>query len=180
MWGGSLAGPSEIEGAKGFADWTGQRTSERVSSGLPERAGRVGGCGDLWRPGRTPRPLGGPPRSLRPAPRLPSRVRGQRAGCGRAGGRRGRAAAAGRGGGLLSTRQEETDPPTAAGPARPTSGSRHVGSPARLGRLRACRRPGSRGAQRLRAGPCAACDHRGSDLDPGPAEQLGTAARGEE
>lgn len=183
LWAGCLTGFSEIrEGCRGAV-----RTAEgrarvgRVSSGRRRGRGRAGGCGD---PGRL---FGGPPRALCLDPPLPSLpllsppllgprpARGLWAG-GAAGGvwRR----QEGAGGSRAPGRKRRTHRPTRA-PRIRTFGSRHVGSPARLGRLRACRRCGSGGARSLHAGTCAARYHRGPGLDPGPAEQPGTAARGE-
>lgn len=78
--------------------------------------GTAGGCGDLGRPRHTSRPLGGPPRRLRPGPAsVPSRVRGQPAGCGRAeaaGGVRRRQEGAG-GSGAAGRKRRTHRPPSA-------------------------------------------------------------------
>ncbi|XP_073092941.1 probable carboxypeptidase X1 isoform X2 [Manis javanica] len=104
------SGLSEIEGAEGLADSKGQRMSEAGELGT------AGGCGDLGRPRHTSRPLGGPPRRLRPGPAsVPSRVRGQPAGCGRAeaaGGVRRRQEGAG-GSGAAGRKRRTHRPPSA-------------------------------------------------------------------
>lgn len=82
---------------------------------------RVGGCGDQRAASLGP-PLLLP--SLPPLPSQPlgSRVRGQRASCGRA-------CSGSRKGGAPEPQQEKASPPAAARPVRPRPGP-HVGSPA--------------------------------------------------